>query len=141
MRFSNPSVPYRGMWGHALPGNFWIFRPFEIVSDAILVPILLNLAISFLSTPSDIDECFTDTDTCHVNATCSNTDGSFTCSCQIGYTGDGMICDGQNTRMLLVVHTVSLENLTVNYYVIHVCVLHMHRCRTAGPGRHMPPNF
>ena len=43
---------------------------------------------------SDIDECATGDHTCHVNAACSNTEGSFTCSCVSGYSGDGMTCIG-----------------------------------------------
>ena len=42
----------------------------------------------------DIDECASDTDNCHANAVCTNRIGSFTCQCQSGYTGDGVICDG-----------------------------------------------
>ena len=48
----------------------------------------------FLSTLSDIDECTTDTHTCDENADCSNTVGSFTCSCRSGYSGNGEMCDG-----------------------------------------------
>ena len=36
MGFACASVPSRGVWGHAPPGKFWISRPSEIVSDAIL---------------------------------------------------------------------------------------------------------
>ena len=43
---------------------------------------------------SDIDECATGDHTCDVNADCSNTNGSFTCSCISGYSGDGMTCNG-----------------------------------------------
>ncbi|XP_072035556.1 uncharacterized protein [Amphiura filiformis] len=39
-----------------------------------------------------IDECTTNTDTCHANATCTNTVGSFTCSCNDGYGGNGITC-------------------------------------------------
>lgn len=47
---------------------------------------------------SDIDECLT-TDlahkhNCHRNATCSNTHGSFRCTCVSVYTGDGVNCTG-----------------------------------------------
>ena len=31
---------------------------------------------------------------CHVDATCANTIGSFACSCNIGYVGDGYNCTG-----------------------------------------------
>ncbi len=44
---------------------------------------------------SDEDECDLNTDTCHAtNATCTNTPGSFTCSCNTGYSGDGVSCAG-----------------------------------------------
>ncbi|XP_078691948.1 uncharacterized protein LOC144922178 [Branchiostoma floridae x Branchiostoma belcheri] len=40
----------------------------------------------------DIDECADSTDNCHADATCTNTDGSFTCTCNNGYAGDGVTC-------------------------------------------------
>ena len=43
---------------------------------------------------SDINECSEKTHSCDKNATCTNTDGSFNCNCQIGYTGDGNTCTG-----------------------------------------------
>ena len=44
---------------------------------------------------SDNNECTLGTHNCHNNATCSNTDGSFTCSCYTGYTGNGVTCAGR----------------------------------------------
>ena len=41
---------------------------------------------------TDIEECLTNTDNCHSNATCENTDGSFKCSCASGYSGNGSYC-------------------------------------------------
>ncbi|XP_035691358.1 fibrillin-3-like [Branchiostoma floridae] len=40
----------------------------------------------------NIDECATDTDNCHEDASCTDTDGSFTCTCNDGYTGSGLHC-------------------------------------------------
>ena len=40
----------------------------------------------------DVDECVTGMDDCHVNATCSNTFGSFECTCVAGYEGNGVNC-------------------------------------------------
>ena len=37
----------------------------------------------------DVDECLFNP--CHSNAMCNNTVGSFMCSCDFGYVGDGII--------------------------------------------------
>lgn len=39
----------------------------------------------------DINECL-DLTSCDVNADCTNINGSFSCSCKPGYTGDGKTC-------------------------------------------------
>jgi len=44
----------------------------------------------------DINECESNTDNCNENADCTNTEGSFTCSCNPGYTGDGVSCTNIN---------------------------------------------
>ena len=38
----------------------------------------------------EIDECLDDP--CDLNATCTNTDGSYICECSSGFTGDGETC-------------------------------------------------
>ncbi|MBN1944488.1 MAG: hypothetical protein JW797_02375 [Bradymonadales bacterium] len=40
----------------------------------------------------DVDECAEGTDNCSANATCTNTADGYTCTCNQGYTGDGVIC-------------------------------------------------
>ena len=42
----------------------------------------------------DIDECAAGTSTCHADADCINTKGSYNCSCKPGYQGDGRKCEG-----------------------------------------------
>ena len=44
---------------------------------------------------TDVDECTAETDDCDDNAECTNNDGSFSCSCNNGWTGDGKTCDGK----------------------------------------------
>ena len=41
----------------------------------------------------DVDEC-KPTSSCHNDATCKNLPGNFTCSCNVGYSGDGFTCNG-----------------------------------------------
>ena len=43
---------------------------------------------------TDIDECSAETNPCDENADCANIDGSFSCTCKEGFTGDGKTCQG-----------------------------------------------
>jgi len=66
------------------------------VSHAILLLVFLaeksHLLVLLLA---DIDECELDMDNCHVNATCADVFGSFGCTCNIGFEGDGVNCVGK----------------------------------------------
>ena len=42
----------------------------------------------------DIDECANNTDNCDMNAYCTNTVGSYNCTCYAGYIGNGTTCIG-----------------------------------------------
>ena len=41
---------------------------------------------------ADVDECAIGNHSCHDNATCHNNQGSYTCSCNSGFAGDGIFC-------------------------------------------------
>ena len=43
----------------------------------------------------DFDECAANFDNCDPNAYCNNTVGSFNCTCNSGYTGNGTTCTGK----------------------------------------------
>lgn len=43
---------------------------------------------------TDVDECKRDVNLCDKNALCTNTDGSYKCSCKGGYRGNGENCSG-----------------------------------------------
>jgi hypothetical protein len=42
----------------------------------------------------DTNECQPNSP-CHSNATCNNTQGSYICTCDSGYSGDGFTCNGK----------------------------------------------
>ena len=49
----------------------------------------------FLYLRIDINECSDNSDNCDVNAYCNNTVGSYNCTCNPGYTGNGTTCTGK----------------------------------------------
>ena len=79
---------------------------------------------------ADVDECERNEDNCHVNANCTNTEGSFNCSCNPGYTGDGINC----TSMIIVVtdQSKSFEVLITCFCFastdVDECILGEHTC-------------
>ena len=55
--------------------------------------IMIIMNISFYSL--DINECTINVDGCGTNAVCTNTIGSFICTCISGFTGSGVSCSGK----------------------------------------------
>ncbi|XP_047973719.1 wall-associated receptor kinase 2-like [Salvia hispanica] len=57
----------------------------------------------------DIDECLNETlHNCNKNATCTNTIGSYTCTCPKNYDGDGMGDDGCKENYFLIIFKLGL---------------------------------
>ena len=54
------------------------------------------MSITITNISIDVDECESDTDNCDMNANCINTNGSFMCACNIGWSGDGVVCKGKH---------------------------------------------
>ena len=55
----------------------------------------IDRCICFCFSLADIDECSRDTYPCDTNANCTNSIGSFSCNCHIGYSGSGTTCEGK----------------------------------------------
>ena len=50
--------------------------------------------MTFFAVTTDVDECSSESSPCDNNADCTNSDGSYTCTCKQGFIGDGESCTG-----------------------------------------------
>ena len=71
-----------------------LFNVRDVRFDTWYVVYILQTVYRNLLISADVDECATQSP-CHHNATCTNTLGSYTCTCNEGYSGDGMNCTGK----------------------------------------------
>ena len=69
-------------------------RFFLLVFCFILLISISSILSLFTIYLPDIDECKSDILLCDVNANCSNTYGSYKCTCKEGYNGTGHVCTG-----------------------------------------------
>ena len=82
----------------------------------------------FVVLRADINECGSiDLNNCDENAQCTNTDGSYTCSCNTGYVGDGVSCTSKLATTLLAILCMYLiplfklqMSMSVNWRHTHV---------------------
>ena len=56
----------------------------------------MGIYFDFVLNIADIDECMTNAHDCHSNASCTDTDGSFTCMCNDGFEGNGTTCTSKS---------------------------------------------
>ena len=70
----------------------------------------------------DLDECGTELDNCHENATCNNTFGSFECACIAGFDGDGVNCTSKTNNLVMAVIDNLPDQLIMmySYYTVPV---------------------
>ena len=69
-------------------------------------------------THADINEC--DSTPCDVNAMCQNTNGSFVCACNSGFSGNGFTC---SSKLLF---TVSPSLISLKFMQISMSVMVLH---------------
>ena len=65
--------------------------------------------VHLLAVFPDIDECLTEEHNCSHVAVCNNTIGSYNCTCQEGYVGDGQSCSGERSFwMSFILHVYNI---------------------------------
>ena len=62
----------------------------------------------------DVDECVQNIDGCAENATCSDTEGSYECTCDPGFTGDGFNCTSQSDKAIHYENCFQVEYLSTD---------------------------
>ncbi|RMX40979.1 hypothetical protein pdam_00014857 [Pocillopora damicornis] len=72
--------------GKAVSGKYWLN---SVVKDKSVI------AYCDMDT-EDTDECSASVHVCAVNASCQNLQGSYSCSCKPGFSGDGKVCTCKN---------------------------------------------
>jgi hypothetical protein len=58
----------------------------------------------------DIDECADGRHNCSINGVCDNTTGSFTCTCDWGFIGDGYSCKRMYITYILDYYKIILKH-------------------------------
>ena len=78
-----------------------IYRHLNIHQTLTILFSISDTNIDRCFTFLDINECAQDEDNnCHANANCTNLDGTFNCTCNKGYSGNGVNCTGKINKSL-----------------------------------------
>ncbi|XP_023930883.1 fibrillin-1 [Lingula anatina] len=84
--------------------SLYILNGVQAANNRLVDPGTGTATFTLLRTPdlvigsvTDIDECLRNNGDCDSNAACANTVGSYTCTCNSGYHGNGFRCDRDTT--------------------------------------------
>ena len=73
------------------------------------------MIIYSVSLSADVDECSADSSPCDENADCTNSEGSYNCTCKQGFDGDGVSCEGKGINQChLEASVLSLDKIPVH---------------------------
>ena len=71
---------------------------------------------------ADIDECISGNAECHDNATCTNTDGSYECACNTGFSGDGINCTSEMPFYIIISSLFTVLLVIIISFFISACL-------------------
>lgn len=83
------------------------FQAYFLIAQVCWNGYYLELITHFIQ---DIDECWHN-NICSTNGYCTDTEGSFNCACNVGYSGDGYDCVGMFLTFKLLVNLIIKPNL------------------------------
>ena len=82
-----------------------------------------------LSNSLDIDQCAMGLDECSDDAACTDTDGSYECTCNSGFTGDGFTCTSKSIiPTLFSVYQCIRTFRNSSDIHLNMCLKHLHVC-------------
>nr|XP_058972479.1 uromodulin-like [Pocillopora verrucosa] len=97
---------------HTISGKYWL-DPTTKGKAKLIYCDMVN---------EDMDECKFNISDCDVNANCTNTYGSYKCTCKVGYTGDGRSCSDIDECKGN--HSCHVNAACMNTLGSHVCQCH-----------------
>ena len=104
---------------HVSGGIYWRFSRAQLkykMYQRILVYFALTAVLAliriFYSLGADIDECAKGSHSCDASANCTNNKGSYECTCQLGFTGDGFTCAGKTQTIHMCVPAFTSQTFT-----------------------------
>jgi len=68
---------------------------FQVLTRRLPYCVAFKLHCDVCGYSADVDECATNSHSCNENAACSNSVGSYNCTCITGFIGDGFNCSGE----------------------------------------------
>ena len=74
---------------------------FKLSFPALYYEYIICTSTRILILSLDVDECALGINNCSPNAYCTNTAGSYYCTCKSGFSGSGYICTGEHISIAL----------------------------------------
>ena len=75
-----------------------------------------------------MNECIKGADWCHDNATCNNIQGSYTCTCNPGYNGNGFCC-ASKFYLLIISQIQQTQYMVFIFLDIDECLINNGGCQ------------